>query len=135
LKLKSPRLLFAFLKVSGECIQHAQNDSACLAGATYFGPGFTFWTATLWNDLEASRNYVRTGAHLEAMPKLAVWCSEAATTNFQADVLPSKAEILNRLLEAGPKFFKVQNPSATHTKNQISPRSPWLVQVFKSEQR
>jgi hypothetical protein len=132
LRLASIRNLPGFLKISGASIEQATKDPNCLLGATYLGPGLTFWTATLWTDEAAMQSYVRSGAHREAMPYLGRWCSEAATRHVEIleSRLPEKSEIRD-LIAREPKFFKVQQPSRDHQEKVISPKSPWLFQQFK----
>lgn len=132
LKLRSIFKLFQFIKLSDGCIRQAKADPKCLAGATYMGPGLTFWTATLWENEEAMKQYMRTGAHLKAMPFLVQWCSEATTGRLQTDspVIPRK-EILRSVMVPVLKTFKVQKPSAQHLTGEIHRKGPWNMQVFK----
>lgn len=132
LRLNSWTHLFKFMKISNASIQQARTDANCLAGATYMGPGLTFWTATVWTDEAAMKAYVRSGSHREAMPWLAKLCSEATTTHYEsADVkVPEKAVVLSKMIEAA-KFFRVEKPSQAQDAKLVPPKAPWLINNFK----
>ena len=91
LRLRSWFGLPKFFNLSQASIEQAIVDEHCLGGATYMGPGLTFWTATLWASEDSMKNYVRGGAHREALPWLAKLCSEGATSHLttQERKLPS----------------------------------------------
>jgi hypothetical protein len=133
LRLRRWRTFFAFMPVSQRCIDQAVADPACFGVATYAGPGFTFWTATLWRTEHDMKQYLGSGAHRVAMPLLREWCSEAATAAYvDAEGLPSCAEMLE-MLSARAKFVGVREPTALQSSRVVSPRKPWLRRVFKEE--
>ncbi|MBF2026322.1 MAG: DUF3291 domain-containing protein [Oscillatoriales cyanobacterium C42_A2020_001] len=74
-----------------------------------------FWTLTVWQDETSMRNYMRSGAHREAMPKLAEWCDEASTVHWHQEGIepPSWEEATRRMLAEG-RLAPVQHPSANH---------------------
>jgi hypothetical protein len=113
------------------CINQAKNDPKCLAGATYPGPGLTFWTATIWEDEASMVAYVRTPPHGPTLRYLKVWCSEAATGHLEvnAPVLP-KPEALPALLSARPKFFPVKHPAMDHEQRWIPSSAPSRINQF-----
>ncbi len=120
----------AFIKTSRACVMQAVANKNCVGGATFVGPGLTFWTATLWSDEKSMREYTKSGDHFKAYPLLAQWCSEAATGNVEANSVPEKNEILN-LLRANPTFAPLKRPAKTHTQKRLPIKSPWLREVFK----
>jgi hypothetical protein len=132
LKVRKWWNLFRFAKYSNASIKQAIRDQNCLGGATYVGPGLTFWTATLWTDEAAVKNYVRGGAHKDVMPWLPMGCSEAATSRYQSSQkkLPSLTEILE-IVTGAPKFFWVNKPTADHEAKIIPQTAPWTTRVFK----
>lgn len=159
LRIAKLRYLPRFMKLSRGAILQATEDPTCLRGATYFGPGLTFWTVTVWTDEKAMGQYLRTGAHKETLPWLARLCSDAATGHFweedggaengtgvgtktasdaetkiargEKPALPTKSELYDRLLAAGPKFFKLQTPSPNQEAKMIPGSAPWSSQIFK----
>jgi heme-degrading monooxygenase HmoA len=75
----------------------------------------TYWTATLWASEGDMKKFMLSGAHREAMPKLAHWCDEGAVVYWVQDAgeLPTWEEAWSRLLREGRKS-KVHRPSAAH---------------------
>jgi quinol monooxygenase YgiN len=75
----------------------------------------TFWTATAWRDEAAMRQFMLSGAHRQAMPKLLNWCDEAALVHWTQDSadLPSWPAAHARL-EAEGRSSKVYHPSENH---------------------
>jgi hypothetical protein len=125
--------LLKFLKTSQACINQAMADPQCLGLAVYVGPGLAFWTTTLWKDEVAMRGYLLSGAHREAMPHLAEWCSDACTASLEVDSMafPTRDE-LPGLLSRRAKFSPVQNPSPLQQGAIVSPGIPRLRQVVKT---
>ena len=76
---------------------------------------------TLWSDVEAMRAYRRTGAHLAAMPKLLLWCDEAAVATLtDAEALPGPEEAARRLRAEG-RVSKVRHPTEAHRSGATCP--------------
>lgn len=134
LRLAKVTHLWKFFSLSAASVKQAVEDPACLAGATYFGPGLAAWTATVWKSEEDMIRYIRSGDHKEAMPYLARICSEAATGHFEVTQvrIPLKREIRSELLKSQPKFFRLQEPSQEHLKEEVSEKFPFTMQIFKS---
>ncbi len=130
LHLKDWYRLFSFQRISGACISQALDDTSCLGGATYAGPGLTFWTATLWKDEESLKRYVGSGAHRRSLAVLPKWCDEAAFGNIEAEKLPDKHEISDWLAKVA-KYSLVRLPSANQEKEEIPHQEPWLQNKFK----
>jgi hypothetical protein len=86
-----------------------------------FAPRGAFWTVTLWRDLEAMRAYRRTGAHLAVMPRLLLWCDEAAVATLTgAEALPQPEEAARRLRAEG-RVSKVRHPTEAHRSGATCP--------------
>ena len=132
LRLRSWFRIFKFYELSTPAIDQAIKDPNCLAGATYTGPGPTFWTATVWNDEASMRNYTQTGAHQATLSWFARICSEGAMTQYKSKKieLPEQHEIAKKLAQA-PKFFRVDKPSAAQEAKTIPNMSPKLMRRFK----
>jgi hypothetical protein len=76
---------------------------------------FTFWTLTVWDSQQSMRNYMTSGAHKTAMPKLMHWCDEASVTHWdqpESD-LPTWTEADRRMRNEG-RASKVAHPSPSH---------------------
>ena len=75
----------------------------------------TYWTATLWQDEAAMRQYIKAGAHGQAMRRLAHWCDEASVVHWVQEVssLPTWPEAYRRMQAQG-RPSKVRHPSADH---------------------
>ena len=66
----------------------------------------------MWEGEASLREYLRAGAHRQAMPKLFPWCNEAATAhwNVESGHMPGWEEATRQLLQAG-RLLKVKYPS------------------------
>jgi uncharacterized protein DUF3291 len=64
---------------------------------------FAFWTRTLWNDQDAMRVFMLSGAHRRMMPRLLNWCDEASVAHWTQDSLetPSWQEVHGRMQAQG----------------------------------
>jgi heme-degrading monooxygenase HmoA len=76
---------------------------------------WTFWTMTAWENPESMRQYIVSGAHKEAMPKLLEWCDEASVAHWQQETsaLPGWEEAARRMRSAG-RISKVRHPGPHH---------------------
>lgn len=79
-----------------------------------------FWTATLWTNEPAMKQFMLAGAHRVAMRKLLHWCDEAALAHWdqEGDVLPTWPEAHARLQTEGRRS-RVNHPSPAHVVYQI----------------
>lgn len=80
----------------------------------------TFWTAILWTNDAAMKQFMVSGAHGGAMRKLLHWCDEAALVhwNQESDLLPNWSEAYTRLQSQGRRS-KVNHPSLMHLEYKI----------------
>jgi Domain of unknown function (DUF3291) len=76
---------------------------------------WTFWTMTAWDSEESMRQFMTSGYHKKAMPRLLRWCDEASVAHWtQPDAtLPSWTEADQRMRETG-RASKVLHPSPQH---------------------
>lgn len=58
-------------------------------------------TLTVWDNKESMMNYIRTGAHLEAMKAFKTLANTSYTTHFEVTVPPTWDEALHVLKEKG----------------------------------
>ncbi len=121
LRLRSPLYLLLFLRHAIPSSQQSIAAPGNLKTLTWQQRFLVFWTLTVWEDEASMRNYMRSGAHRQAMPKLAEWCDEASTVHWhQEDVEPpSWDEAIRRMLAEG-RLAPVKCPSANHAAGVIS---------------
>jgi heme-degrading monooxygenase HmoA len=125
LRIRSPWYLPAFFFYTLRATRQARAASGNKAVQLLPDARRTFWTCTLWTDLDAMRAYVSTGAHRKSMKRLAHWCDEASVVHWEQDSLelPSWEEAHRRMQQDG-RPSKVAHPSVAHLAYQIaSPRS------------
>jgi hypothetical protein len=121
LRLRAWRFVPAFLYRAFRSQRQAERSDGFLAGYVAMAPRRAFWTVTLWRDVEAMRAYRRTGPHLAAMPKLLVWCDEAAVATLaDVEALPEPGEAATRLGAEG-RLSKVLHPSPAHSSGTVCP--------------
>lgn len=120
LRLRSPLYLLRFLKHAIPSSQQAIAAPGNLKTLTR-RQRFAFWTLTVWEDEAAMRNYMRSGAHREAMPKLAEWCDEASTVHWHQDSVepPDWQEATQRMLAEG-RLAPLKHPSQNQLAGVIS---------------
>ncbi|MBF2080477.1 MAG: hypothetical protein IGR76_18645 [Synechococcales cyanobacterium T60_A2020_003] len=115
LRLRSPWTLPAFYWYTGRSFRQVKNAPGHLASTPRRQPNFTFWTLTVWHDQAAMRAYRSSGAHRQAMPKLATWCDEASYTHWeqQGASLPTW-EVAESQMKSEGHFSPVKHPSSAH---------------------
>jgi hypothetical protein len=115
LRLRSSLYLPRFIFYALRSIHQTKQASGCL-GATARRANGSFWTITLWKDVESMRAFMLSGAHRSAMPHLVNWCDEAATARFEwaESTLPGW-DIAEQHMASHGKLSPVKYPSAAHT--------------------
>src|SRR5215475_10786934 len=91
LKLRSWLTLPEFFVMATRSNGDAARTPGFRAGQLLVDRGNTFWTLTTWDDDEAVKRFMVSGAHAKVMPKLIVWCDEASLARWPHDeaALPS----------------------------------------------
>jgi hypothetical protein len=108
--------------------RQARRSPGFLTGWLSNDAEFGFWTATVWESLEAVRAFRNSGVHRKAMLKLLRWCDEASFVHWeQPDAsAPDIDAAFDRLSREG-KLSKVHKPSerqqAGHTVSNARPRA------------
>jgi len=118
-----------FIYHSLRSIAQARRTPGYLGGWTSNDAENGFWTATMWESVDAMRRFRNSGAHLQAMPKLLHLSDQAAFTHFeQGDAeVPTGDAAYDRLLKSG-QMSKVNAPSPAHLAGErvgrTKPRAP-----------
>lgn len=115
LRIRSIRFLPSFALHTTQAQRQVKRAAGFQDGALLADRDWTFWTLTAWDTQQDMRNYMTSGAHKTAMPKLMEWCDEASVAHWeQAEAaLPSWAEA-DRRMRAEGRISKVRHPSPTH---------------------
>jgi hypothetical protein len=122
LRIRGVWYLPAFLWYTFRSYRQAKRAPGCLRVTTYADANRAFWTLTAWTDEASMKNFMLSGAHRKAMPKLLEWCDEAFVAHWNQDSvdLPSWTEAHRQMLERG-RPSKVNHPSPAHLKREIPP--------------
>ena len=75
----------------------------------------TFWTMTVWDSQASMHDYMISGDHKVAMPKLMKWCDQASVAHWStaSDVVPQWSEADQRMRSEG-RPSKLLYPAAGH---------------------
>ena len=113
-----PLILFDSLRITRQ-VRRAEDF---VGGYLAFGRGPSFWTVTVWRDLDAMRAFRNRNAHFAAMPTLLGRCDEASYTHWEQDapLAPPPDEVRRRLQSDG-RLSKVRRPSPEQTKGIACP--------------
>jgi hypothetical protein len=125
LRIRSFRFVPLFLVDAFRSRRQVKKAPGFQQGALLADRSWTFWTMTAWDNQESMRQFMTTGAHKKAMPRLLHWCDEACVAHWeqQETSLPSWTEADKRMRETG-RPSKVRNPSPQHaTLNYRAPRT------------
>lgn len=105
----------AFAIDTSRAFAQAQRSDGFLHGSVLRDRKWTFWTMTLWTNEAAMRNYITTGDHRKAMPKLLEWCDEASIVHWtqEGEDAPTWEQADTRMRGEG-RPSKVNSPSPRH---------------------
>lgn len=115
LRIRSIWLLPAFALYTHRSLQQVRAAGGYLDGSLLPDRRWTFWTMTAWDNQQSMRQYMTSGPHKAAMPKLMHWCDEASVVHWEqtSEELPSWAEADARMRSEG-RISKVLHPSPEH---------------------
>ena len=133
LRLRSIRFLPQFALHATRSRNQIQRAPGFLVGALLPDRKWTFWTMTAWDSEESMRQYMISGAHKTAMPRLLQWCDEASVAHWTQTeaTLPSWTEADRRMRETG-RISKVRHPSPRHAGlNYQEPRTSLGAPIYR----
>ena len=115
LRIRSWRFMPGFAWFAYRSNAQVKRAPGFLAGRLLPDAERVFWTMTAWQNQQAMRAYMTSGAHKQAMPKLLDWCDEASVAHWEQDdarfVCWDEAD---RRMRASGRASKVRYPSAAH---------------------
>jgi hypothetical protein len=121
LRIRSPWFLPAFFFYTLRATRQARAAAGKQAVRLLPDAHLTFWTCTLWTDLDAMRAYVSSGAHRKAMKRLAHWCDEASVVHWEQDALEFPGwDVAHRRMQQEGRPSRLDHPSAAHVAYQIA---------------
>ena len=103
------RFIWGSLRVAWQ----ARRSPGYLGGSLRLDGGATFWTLTVWTDGRAMNAFRGSGTHGRLMPKLVRWASEASTTAWQVDEVPSWGDAVEQM-DANARWLEVAHPGEPH---------------------
>ena len=120
LRVRALRYLPAFSCNALRAARQAKTAPGNLAVSLLADANLAFWTRTLWNDQDAMRAFMLSGAHRRMMPRLLNWCDEAAVAHWTQDSLeaPSWQEVHGRMQTQGRRS-NVNHPSEAQQRFEI----------------
>lgn len=76
----------------------------------------TYWTLTMWEAEQHMKSFRNSGAHARVMPRLSIWCDEAAYVHWSTSQtgVPTWPEAYTQLVKEG-RLSRVLHPSQNHT--------------------
>jgi hypothetical protein len=115
LRVRSLRFLPGFMLYTWRSLRQVRGSSGFEGGRLLTDRSWTFWTMTAWDSEASMRQFMTSGSHKLAMPRLLDWCDEASVVHWeQAEAaLPSWDAADKRMRERG-RPSKVRNPSLQH---------------------
>jgi heme-degrading monooxygenase HmoA len=120
LRVRALRYLPTFSFNALRAARQAKTAPGNLAVSLLADANLAFWTRTLWNDQDAMRAFMLSGAHRQMMPCLLNWCDEAAVAHWTQDSIetPSWEEVHGRMRTQGRRS-NVNHPSEAQQRFEI----------------
>jgi hypothetical protein len=115
LRLRSIRFLPRLYWETRKIRRSLEKAPGFLGGKLLADRKCTFWTMSMWKDMDSMRAFRNSGVHAAVVPNIDKWCSEASVVHWEMKDgrLPCWKEAHRRMTEAGkPSPLKFQ--SADH---------------------
>ena len=115
LRLRSFRFLISLYWATRKLRRALEKTPGFLKGKLLAERNQTFWTMSLWNDLDSMVAFRNSKVHRAIMPNAARWCNEASVVHWEteSDKLPDWDEAHRRMSEFG-KPSPVKFPSSDY---------------------
>jgi hypothetical protein len=137
LRIRSARFLPFFAVHTLRTIRQVKASPGFQCGSLLPDRKFTFWTMTVWDSQQSMRNYITSGAHKTAMPKLLNWCDEASIAHWeQPENTPPTWSEADRRMRTEGRVSKVNHPSPNHANlNYDAPQIDRAAPVFTANEK
>lgn len=134
LRVKSLWYLPSFFMANEGSVKELILTPGFAGGKELIDKKLTFWTVTVWKDMEAMKTFRNSQVHRKAMQKLPKWCDEASYIHWSQDDanLEDWNAIHSKMISEG-KITKVKQPSEQQlSKNYPAPAWTKSERVFKA---
>lgn len=115
LRVRSVRFLPFFALHTLRSLSQVRKAEGFRSGSLLPDRQWTYWTMTAWETQERMRQFMLSGAHKAAMPKLLNWCDEASVAHWAQEPLelPTWEDVAVKMRAMG-RASKVRYPSPQH---------------------
>ncbi len=112
LRVRSWIYLPRFLLANEASVKSIKQIKGFVSGKELVDKGLVFWTVTLWDSMEAMKQFRNNDPHKTAMRKLPVWCDEGSYAHWTQDdsSIPDWQTLHQKMITIG-KLTKVKNAS------------------------
>lgn len=121
LRLRSLRFLPRFVWLAYRSTRQARRSPGHLGSRALNDAHLAFWKMSAWDNENAMRAFMVSGAHRQAMPWLRRMCDEASVAHWVVDTatLPDWNAAHLRMAADGRRL-QVDHPSAAHLAGEIA---------------
>ena len=114
-RVRKLRYVPLFLFLANRTMSQIRKAPGYIDGAIGRDADFAFWTMSVWQTEKQMIEYVTSGAHRKAMPRLRDWAIEASFIRWEQDgsTLPTWREAEERMRNDG-RSSKLRYPGAGH---------------------
>jgi len=112
LRVRSWIHLPRFILANEASVKSIKRINGFISGKELVDKGLVFWTVTVWDSMEAMKQFRNNDPHKTAMRKLPVWCNEGSYAHWTQDEseIPDWSSLYQKMMTIG-KLTKVKNPS------------------------
>ncbi len=138
LRLRSAKFVPFLLWNNWRSSRQVARSAGFLGGQLLVDCRLTFWTMTVWKNLESMRSFRNDDAHKDAMPKLAHWCDESSAVHWEQGQpsVPHWLEAHKRMVREGRESPVEMRSSSFDLQKIPTPRfSAPFVQILRPSNR
>lgn len=108
------------MRANEASVKELVRSTGLLKGKELIDKNLTFWTLTVWDDVDSMKAFRSSSAHRFAMQQLPTWCDEASYHHWMQEEseCPAWTTATERLFTEG-KLSKVKKPSKAQLSNQF----------------